>query len=243
MSLPRFHSSLALAVDSRVELGTSAAHHATKVLRLRVGDGLILFDGRGGEYSASLESIDKKRVVASVHGHQDTERESPLAVTLVQAVSSRDRMDVTLQKAVELGVARIVPVMGQRSVVRLSGERADQRVQHWQQVVIAACEQCGRNRVPPVEALIPLISFLQRPAPGVGRWMLSPQAEQALRALEKPQAAVELLVGPEGGLTDEEEGAAVDAGFMPVRIGPRILRTETAAPALLAAMQALWGDF
>lgn len=243
MSLPRFHSSLALAVDSRVELGTSAAHHAAKVLRLRVGDGLILFDGRGGEYSASLESIDKKRVVVSVHSHQDTERESPLAVTLVQAVSSRDRMDVTLQKAVELGVARIVPVMSQRSVVRLSGERADQRVQHWQQVVIGACEQCGRNRVPPVEALIPLISFLQRPAPDVGRWMLSPQAEQALRALEKPQGAVELLVGPEGGLTDDEERTAVDAGFMPVRLGPRILRTETAAPALLAALQALWGDF
>ena len=243
MSLPRFHSSLALAVDSRVELGTSAAHHAAKVLRLRVGDGLILFDGRGGEYSASLESIDKQRVVVSVQSHQDIERESPLAVTLVQAVSSRDRMDVTLQKAVELGVARILPVMSQCSVVRLSGERADQRVLHWQQVVIAACEQCGRNRVPPVEALIPLANFLQRPAPDAGRWMLSPQAEQALRALEKPQAAVELLVGPEGGLSDEEERAAVDAGFMPVRLGPRILRTETAAPALLAALQALWGDF
>jgi 16S rRNA (uracil1498-N3)-methyltransferase len=243
MSLPRFYSPFALAIGSSVELPSSAAHHAAKVLRMRVGDALVLFDGRGGEYSASLEGIDKKRVVVSVNSHVDIERESPLAVTLVQAVSSRDRMDVTLQKAVELGVARIVPVMSQRSVVRLSGERADQRVQHWQQVVVAACEQCGRNQVPHVEALIPLVTFLERPQPSVGRWMLSPHAEHALRSLEKPLTAVELLVGPEGGLTAEEERAAGDAGFMAVRIGPRILRTETAAPALLAAMQALWGDF
>ncbi len=243
MSMPRFYSPFALAIGSSVELPSSAAHHAAKVLRMRVGDALVLFDGRGGEYNASLEGIDKKRVVVSVNSHVDIERESPLAVTLVQAVSSRDRMDVTLQKAVELGVARIVPVMSQRSVVRLSGERADQRVQHWQQVVVAACEQCGRNQVPHVEALIPLVTFLERPQSSVGRWMLSPHAEHALRSLEKPLTAVELLVGPEGGLTAEEERAAVDAGFMPVRIGPRILRTETAAPALLAAMQALWGDF
>ncbi len=243
MSLPRFHSPFALAAGRRVELSSSAAHHAANVLRMRVGDALILFDGRGGEYSAYLESIDKKRVVVSVDSHVDIERESPLVVTLVQAVSSRDRMDTTLQKAVELGVARIVPVMSQRSVVRLSGERAEQRVQHWQQVVAAACEQCGRNQVPHVEALIPLVTYLERPSPGVGRWMLSPYAEHVLRSLEKPQTAVELLVGPEGGLTAEEERAAAEAGFTPVRIGPRILRTETAAPALLAAMQALWGDF
>ena len=128
-------------------------------------------------------------------------------------------------------------------MVRLSGVRAEQRVQHWQQVVISACEQCGRNQVPLVEALIPLATFLERPSSDVGRWMLSPDAEHVLRSLEKPQTAVELLVGPEGGLTAEEERAAGDSGFMSVRIGPRILRTETAAPALLAAMQALWGDF
>jgi 16S rRNA (uracil1498-N3)-methyltransferase len=243
MSLPRFHAPFALAVGGHVELASSAAHHAANVLRMRVGDALILFDGNGGEYTAHLESVDKKRVVVRVNSHVRIERESPLAVTLVQAVSSRDRMDVTLQKAVELGVARIVPVMSQRSVVRLSGERAGQRVLHWQQVVISACEQCGRNQVPQVEALTPLATFLERPSSGVARWMLSPQAEHALRSLEKPQSAVELLVGPEGGLTAEEERAAGDASFMPVRIGPRILRTETAAPALLAALQALWGDF
>ncbi len=243
MSLPRFYTPHALAVGGHIELASSAAHHAANVLRMRVGDALILFDGGGGEYSAHLESVDKKRVVVSVDSHVDLERESPLAVTLVQAVSSRDRMDVTLQKAVELGVARIVPVMSQRSVVRLSGERAEQRVQHWQQVVISACEQCGRNQVPQVEALSPLVTYLERPSSDVIRWMLSPSAEHALRSLEKPQTEVQLLVGPEGGLTAEEERAAGDAGFTSVRIGPRILRTETAAPALLAAMQALWGDF
>ena len=243
MSLPRFHSPTALAAGSQVELSSSAAHHVAKVLRMRVGDALILFDGLGGEYSAHIEGIEKKRVVAGVDSHADIERESPLVITLVQAVSAGDRMDVTLQKAVELGVSRILPVMSKRSVVRLSGERAEQRMQHWQQVVIAACEQCGRNRVPQVEALVPLAAFLQQPRPRADRWMLSPQAEQALRTVEKPRTELELLVGPEGGLTVDEERAAGDAGFKPVRIGPRILRTETAAPALLAASQALWGDF
>lgn len=244
MSLPRFHFPAPLAADSLVELPDSAAHHAARVLRLRAGDGLILFDGRGGEYSATLESVEKKRVVVKVHQRSDIERESALAVTLVQAVSARDRMEVTLQKAVELGVTHIIPVISQRSVVRLSGERADQRVQHWQQVVIAACEQCGRNRVPTVETLIPLTTFLQQPpVRPASRWMLTPPAQQALRTLQKPPAGVELLVGPEGGLTEEEERAAARAGFIPVRLGPRILRTETAAPALMSAVQALWGDF
>lgn len=243
MSLPRFYSPITLAVGGPVELASSAAHHAVKVLRLRVGDALILFDGHGGEYTAAIERIDKKRVVVNVQSHQDIERESPLAITLVQAVSSRDRMDITLQKAVELGVARIIPVMSQRSVVRLDGERAEQRMLHWQQVVIAACEQCGRNRVPQVEALVPLASFLLQPGAQADRWMLSPRAEQALRTQAKPQAALQLLVGPEGGLNNDEESAAMHVGYKPVRLGPRILRTETAAPALLAALQALWGDF
>jgi 16S rRNA (uracil1498-N3)-methyltransferase len=128
-------------------------------------------------------------------------------------------------------------------VVRLSGERAGSRIQHWQQVVISACEQCGRNRVPQVEPLAPLQTFFDRPAGNASRWALSPRAEHPLRDMQKPAGAIELLVGPEGGFTDDEERAAGDAGFIPVRIGPRVLRTETAAPALIAALQALWGDF
>ena len=243
MSIPRFYSASALAAGIPIELSSTAAHHAANVLRLRPGAALILFDGRGGEYSATLERVEKKRVLAQVQSHFPLERESPLAVRLVQALSARDRMDTTLQKAVELGVAHIVPVISQRSVVRLSGERADNRIAHWQQVAISACEQCGRNRVPQVEPIVSLTTFLERPPSNISRWMLAPHAEQALRSLDKPPATVELLVGPEGGLTEEEERAAAHAGFIPVRIGPRILRTETAAPALLAAMQALWGDF
>ena len=243
MSIPRFYSPSALAAGISIELSPTAAHHAANVLRLRPGAALILFDGRGGEYSATLESVEKKRVLTRVQTHFLMERESPLVVHLVQALSARDRMDTTLQKAVELGVAHIVPIISQRSVVRLTGERADNRIAHWQQVAISACEQCGRNRVPQVEPIVPLITFLERPPSNISRWMLAPHAKQALRSLDKPPATVELLVGPEGGLTEEEERAAAHAGFIPVRIGPRILRTETAAPALLAALQALWGDF
>lgn len=243
MSIPRFYSPSTLAAGMPIELSPTAAHHAANVLRLRPGAALILFDGRGGEYSAVLESVEKKHVLARVQTHSPVERESPLTVNLVQSVSARDRMDTTLQKAVELGIAHIAPVISQRSVVRLSGERADHRLEHWQQVVIAACEQCGRNRVPQVAPIVPLATFLTPSLPGVSRWMLVPQAEQALRSLAKPTAMVELLVGPEGGLTTEEERAAAAVGFIPIRIGPRTLRTETAAPALLAAMQALWGDF
>ena len=243
MSIPRFYSPVALAAGMLIELSPTATHHAANVLRLRPGAALILFDGRGGEYFATLESAEKKRVLARVQTHFPMERESPLAVHLVQALSAGDRMDTTLQKAVELGIVHIVPVISQRSVVRLSGERADNRIAHWQQVAISACEQCGRNRVPQVEPIVSLTTFLERPPSNISRWMLAPHAEQVLRSLAKPPATVELLVGPEGGLAPEEERAAMDAGFIPVRIGPRILRTETAAPALLAAMQALWGDF
>ena len=243
MSTPRFYIPASLAVGTHMPLPDVAAHHAANVLRLRPADAIILFDGSGGEYTAHIEAIEKKRVVVSVESHLAIERESPLSITLVQAVSARDRMDTTLQKAVELGVAHIFPVMSQKSVVRLSGERADNRIQHWQQVVIAACEQCGRNRVPQVEPLTPLQTMFDRPAGDASRWVLSPLAEHPLRDMPRPEGSIELLVGPEGGFTADEVRAAGDAGFIPVRIGPRVLRTETAAPALIAALQALWGDF
>jgi 16S rRNA (uracil1498-N3)-methyltransferase len=243
MTRARFFSSAALAAGQQVPLDDAAAHHASHVLRLRVGDPVVLFDGRGGEYRAVLTQVEKKHVLARIDEHLPIERESPLNVVLVQAVSARERMDVTLQKAVELGVARVQPVMAQRGVVKLSGERAEHRVQHWQQVVISACEQCGRNRVPLVSPLLTLTDYLQRPPSTRVRWLLSPAADQVLRTLPRPADGVELLVGPEGGFTPQEEQAAGAAGFVALRLGPRVLRTETAAPALLAALQVLWGDF
>lgn len=243
MLTPRFFVSAPLATGATLVLPDSAAQHAVRVLRLRVGAGVTLFNGEGGEYAALLSVIDKRRVEVEIGAHQSIERESPLAVTLVQALSSGERMDVTLQKAVELGVQCVVPVMSERSVVRLQGARADKRQARWQQVVISACEQCGRNRIPDVRSLIPLTVFLSAPRPAALRWVLLPEAEKSLRELPRPEQPVEILVGPEGGFSEIEVARAQAANFLPIRLGPRVLRTETAAPALLAAVQALWGDF
>lgn len=203
---------------------------------------MVLFDGRGGEYPARIERIERDRVLAELGAWQEVERESPLAITLVQALQAGDKMDFTIQKAVELGVRDIVPVDSRRSVLKLAGERAAKRVAHWQGVVASACEQCGRNQVPLVAPLEKLENWLARPAGGVVRLMLAPDAEQTLVALP-PARQVQLLIGAEGGLDPQEEIAAKQAGFQAVRLGPRVLRTETAGLAALAAMQALWGDF
>ncbi len=243
MSAPRFYVSAPLASGARLALPESAAHHAARVLRLRIGDAVTLFSGEGGEYGASIIAIGKRAVEVEIGAHLAIERESPLTIDLVQALSSGERMDATLQKAVELGVHSITPVMSERSVVRLQGERADRRAAHWQQVAVSACEQCGRNRVPEVRPLLSLTAFLSAPRPAALRWVLLPGADAALRDLPRPQQPIELLVGPEGGFSAAEAGRAQQAGFVPVRLGPRVLRTETAAPALLAAVQALWGDF
>jgi 16S rRNA (uracil1498-N3)-methyltransferase len=203
---------------------------------------MVLFDGRGGEYPAHIERIERDRVMAVLGAWAEVERESPLAITLVQALQAGDKMDFTIQKAVELGVRHIVPVESRRSVLRLAGERAAKRVAHWQGVVASACEQCGRNQVPLVAPLEKLENWLARPAPGVLRLMLAPDAERTLASI-RPAGEVQLLIGAEGGLDPQEMIAAKSAGFQAVRMGPRILRTETAGLAALAAMQVLWGDF
>ena len=202
----------------------------------------MLFDGRGGEYEARIERIEKDRVVVALGVWHDVERESGLRVTLVQAVQAGEKMDYTVQKAVELGVSHIVPVDSRRSVIRLSGERAARRVAHWQGVAAAACEQCGRNQVPQLAPLEKLESWLARPADGALRLILAPDAEQALVDLA-PTKNLQILIGAEGGLDPQELVAARQVGFMAVRMGPRVLRTETAGLAAMAAVQALWGDF
>ena len=242
MNQPRFYCREALAPGAHIELPEPVARHAVRVLRLPPGAPLVLFDGRGGEYPAILERIERDRAFAELGAWREIERESGLAVTLVQAVQAGEKMDFTIQKAVELGVGTIVPVDSRRSVIRLSGERAGKRVAHWPGVAAAACEQCGRNRVPLVAPLEKLENWLARPAGDSLRLMLAPGAEVALTELA-PAKNVQLLVGAEGGLDPQEVIAAQQAGFRAVRLGPRVLRTETAALAALAAMQALWGDF
>ena len=222
------------------------AHHALRVLRLKMGESVILFNGDGAEYAAVVVAASRDRFVLDVTGRAVMDREAPFSVTLAQAVSSGERMDYTIQKTVELGVAAIQPLEARRGVVRLSPERAERRVAHWQAVAIAACEQCGRNLVPRVLPLIPLDEFLAGRTvrqDGERRVLLSPRSARGLRELDRPVGGIVMLAGPEGGFSPEEERAAVQAAFLPVRLGPRVLRTETAAVAALAAMQALWGDF
>jgi len=235
-----------LAPGRSCELPPPQAHHALRVLRLAAGDAVTLFNGDGSEYAAVLERVKQGSVSAKVLDRRLVERESALGVTLGQALSSGERMDFTVQKAVELGVAAVQPLAAGRSVVRLSAERADKRLSHWRSVAIAACEQCGRNRVPAIAPVAALGSWLAQGAgrgDGALRLLLSLGAVTRLRDVPRPAAAVILLAGPEGGFTPEEDAAARRGGFLPVRLGPRVLRTETAAVAALAAMQALWGDF
>jgi len=227
-------------------LAPSQAHHALRVLRLKPGDAVTLFNGDGAEYASVVVEANRERVALDVTGREDKDREAPFAVTLAQAVSSGERMDYTIQKAVELGVAAIQPLEARRSVVRLSAERGERRIAHWQAVAIAACEQCGRNRVPRVWPLAQLGAYLaarRSGTEGERRLLLSPRSARRLREIDPPHGTLVVLSGPEGGFSPEEERAAGEAGFQPVRLGPRVLRTETAAVVALAAMQALWGDF
>ena len=240
--VPRFYTDEALRAGATTQLPEDAAHHAVHVLRLRAGEPLTLFNGRGGEYAGRVAAIERLRVTVDVLAHRELERESPLAVTLVQGVSSSEKMDFTVQKATELGVAALQPVVAARSAGRISGERAAQKRAHWQRVAVAACEQCGRNRVPEVFAPLPLEAYCQ--APQANGLLLSPEAQLGLReAAARLRGAAALAAGPEAGFTAAEQAMLAQAGFVPVRLGPRVLRTETAALAALAALNALAGDF
>jgi 16S rRNA (uracil1498-N3)-methyltransferase len=242
MAIPRIHCDIRLGPGALVHLSPEAAQHVGKSLRLRVGDALVLFDGLGGEYEAAILRMDRERVDVKVGAFHDTDRESPLAVGLVQGLPEADKMDWILQKAVELGVAWVQPIVCDRSVVRLSGDRAARRESHWQRVVIAACEQCGRNRLPQLRPPLAFRDWAAQPS-DARRWMLAPGAAEPLTEQAAPSGTVEILVGPEGGLSEREVDIAAMIGFTALSLGPRVLRTETAPLAALAAMQALWGDF
>jgi 16S rRNA (uracil1498-N3)-methyltransferase len=246
MRLTRVYVDAELSPDTIVELPRETASHLAKVLRARSGDQLILFRGDGREYLGSVESVRGSRVTASVGTGAEVDRESPLAITLVQCVPRGDRMDFIVQKATELGVTRIVPVLSQRSVVRLDAAQAESKAAHWRAVVVNACEQCGRNRLPIIEAAVPLIDYLGRNAEAsapqrTARFVLEPDvaAAAAPPALE---TAAQIAVGPEGGFGDEELDAFRIAGYLRLRLGPRILRTETAAIAALTWLQTRFGD-
>lgn len=239
--ISRFFLPHPLPSAGSLQLPEALAHHATKVLRLREGDPVVLFDGHGQEVAARLVAHGRSWF-AELGERSAPERESPLELVLVQALASGDKMDWIVQKAVELGARGIKPIQAERSVLRLTGERAAKRVEHWRQVAVSACEQSGRNRVPEVEPVTGLREYLAA-ACTAERLVLAPDEGVRLGERERPRTAVHLLIGPEGGWAPAELAACRAAGCAAVTLGPRVLRTETAGLAALAALQVLWGDF
>jgi len=250
--LTRVYVEAALTPGSVVELPPDTASHLAKVLRARSGEELILFNGDGREFNGAIEAVRGSRVSASVGDGRAVDRESPLAITLVQCVPRGDRMDFIVQKATELGVARIVPVLSQRSVVRLDAGQAESKAIHWRAVAVSACEQCGRNRLPAIETAQPLLNYLGQSAPLAGpRLVFEPESsalgshammESSGAAARIAAANVEIAIGPEGGFAPDELEAFRVAGFSRVGLGPRTLRTETAAIAAVVWLQARFGD-
>lgn len=242
--ISRFHFPGVLPRHGETALPDAAAHHATRVLRMRDGEPIVLFDGSGAEAEATLV-LRGKSAAALISAYREVDRESPLDLVLVQALATGDKMDWIVQKAVELGARAVQPIQAERSVLRLAGERATRRREHWQQVAVGACEQSGRNRIPEVGEILSLQAYLAaaREDRATVRCVLDPAAAQGLSALPRPAGALHLLVGPEGGWSDDELAACAAAHCTPVGLGPRVLRTETAGLAMLAALQARWGDF
>lgn len=247
MSRTRLYSPVSLSANTEVALVGDQARYIGRVLRLKPGDGFTIFDGTGGEYPATVATISKSQVQINVAALDRRNAESPLAIHLLQGVSRGERMDFVVQKATELGVRHITPVLCEFSVVKLDPKRAKKRAQHWSNIVISACEQCGRNVLPHIDAPQPLRNWfgdnlVNNPDSADTRILLRPAAETPLGSIAKPGGDLTLLVGPEGGFSDAEYEQAGIAGFKAAGFGPRILRTETAAIAAIAVLQSLHGD-
>lgn len=240
MRVPRVYIDAELAAGATIELPADAARHVGKVLRLPAGSELELFNGHGGSWTAEL-TFSAGVAAAVLQQFSNDNAASPLAVTLLQAVGRGERMDYAIQKAVELGVTAIQPIFSERTVVKLDGPRLEKRMQHWRGVIASACEQCGLNVLPKLLAAQPLKLALPAQEAEL-KLVLAPTAQQTLQRQESP-ASVALLIGPEGGLSTAEIGAAEQLGWLPWQLGPRVLRTETAGLAALAVLQSTWGDF
>ena len=241
MRIPRIYTPVTLITGNAIELDENAFNHAIRVLRLRQDDTIILFNGQGGEYKAELDEVQKKHATVRIGQFVDRDCESPLTIILGQCISRGEKMDYTIQKAVELGVSQIVPLFSERCGVKLNQERQDKRLQHWHSVIISACEQCGRNRIPELHDAMSLQTWQQQLTASL-KLVLDPTAADSLATLSKPANDVALLIGPEGGLSDDEINNAIKHGFCGIRLGPRILRTETAGLTALSVIQQLWGD-
>jgi len=246
MRIPRIYQATPLKTGDSITLDAQAATHVARVLRLKQHDQIIVFNGQGGEYVGVIADIDKRSVKVTLENYQQPQTESPLHISLVQGISRSERMDYTLQKSIELGVSEICPVTTQHISVHLDTVRAQKKRIHWQGVVNSACEQSGRDRVPEVHELVPLQSCVEKISAGQDQSMLvlDHRASTTLNQVSMTKNnRIIMVVGPEGGLSDEERDWLVGKGFTAVSMGPRVLRTETAALAAIAVMQSLWGDF
>lgn len=241
MSESRVWLDAPLESGAGIELPEGPFRHLVQVLRMQAGDRVTVFNGQGGEYEAVLEAVAKRSATLRIGAFHDVNRESPLALTLVQGISKGERMDWTIQKAVELGVSAIVPVLTERCNVNLDRERQNKKLDHWRGIIVSACEQSGRTRLPVLEPIRKFADWLAQPHAGT-RLVLDPTASTALGRVENLRGATTLLVGPEGGFSEMEIRIATQAGFAGVRLGPRVLRTETAGVAALAVLQSLGGD-
>ena len=241
MRISRLYVQAPLNVGGRIELDDDASHYVRSVLRLKTGDAIVLFNGYGGEYACSFSEVSRKNVRAEIERFIDRDVESPLHVSLGLGISRGDRMDWAVQKAVELGVAELTPLMTERCVTKLNEAKRQQRWQHWQHIVQHAAEQTSRSRLPVLGEITDFVAWVDKPQ-GL-KIFLDPYAEQSLADLQASDNRITLLSGPEGGFSDIERETAKAYGFTPVRMGPRILRTETAVLSALTAVQTLWGDF
>ncbi len=240
MRIPRIYTAQPLTPGTSMPLDAGPSQHIARALRMQAGDALVLFDGTGGDFPAELLQVSRKEVVVKLGERRKQETESPLAIHLGIAISRGDRMDWVVQKATELGVTALSPLFTERTEVKLSGERADKKLRHWQQIAVSACEQCGRNRLPGISG------------PGnLEQWLDNTRAERKLVLHHRAQTddaatpaphSIALLVGPEGGLSEAEIATAERAGYRAMSLGPRVLRTETAPLAALAILQSRWGD-
>lgn len=242
MRKPRIYINIPLANQGLFELDQRAFQHAVKVLRLREGDGIVLFDGSGQQFNASLSEVSKKHACVKTENAEPIDVESTLNIHLALGISKGERMDFAIQKAVELGVTAITPLYTERCVVNLDNKRETKRLEHWRGVIISACEQCGRNRLPELHQPVDIQKNFSLLPDYELKLTLSPYAEQSLKQVSAPAKEVMIMVGPEGGLSEQEIKTAIENGFTAVRMGPRILRTETAALTALSIIQVLWGD-
>lgn len=240
MRIPRIYTGTPLSGGVSCELDEGPSLHVARALRMQVGDELVLFDGSGAQYPATITSVTKKHVLVALGEKQSVNKESPLAIHLGIAISRGDRMDLVIQKATELGVTELTPLFTERVEVKLNRERSAKKLRHWEAVAISACEQCGRNTLPRIHSPLPLTQWLENTAADL-KLVMHHRAVNAAEVVEHP-ATIALLIGPEGGLSQEEIDSAEVAGYRALQLGPRVLRTETAPLAAIAILQSQWGD-